>query len=137
MFGAVRHAVRRGTGRRRRVDVENLVAQRAGAPAGDAPHQFLIADFEQHDRIERRAEVVHELGEAFGLRLRARETVEDESVLRIGLRDAIADDLEHGGVVDQQALGHDGVRALAELRAFFAVLAQDVSGGDLRNSELT
>ncbi len=79
VLGAVRHAVRRRTRRRRGVDVEHLVAQRAGAPAGDAPHQFLVAHFEQHHRIERRAEVVHEPGEGFGLRLRARETIEDES----------------------------------------------------------
>ena len=57
-------------------------------------------------------------------------------LLRVGLRDAIANDVEHRRVVDQQALGHDGVRALAELRALLAMLAQDVSGGDLRNSEL-
>ncbi len=55
---------------------------------------------------------------------------------RIRLRHAVADDLQHGGVVHQQALGHDGVRALAQLRAFAAMLAQDVAGGDLRDVEL-
>ena len=73
---------------------------------------------------------------ASGLSLRARKSIEDETVLRIRLRDAIANDVEHGRVVDQQALRHDGVRPLAELRALFAMLAQDVSGRDLRNSEL-
>ena len=78
----------------------------------------------------------HELGEGFGLRLRARKSVENETILRIGLRDPIANDFEHGRVVDQQPFGHDGIRALAELRALVAMFAQDVSGGDLRNSKL-
>jgi hypothetical protein len=118
------------------VDIENLVAQGTGAPAGNAPHQFRVTHFEQHHRVERRAKVGHESGQRTGLGLSPRESVEDETILRVRLRHAVADDLEHGGVVDQQAFRHDGIRPLAELRALFAMLAQDVSGRDLRNSEL-
>ena len=50
-----------------------------------------------------------------------------------GLRDAVANDLEHGRIVDQLARGHDGVGAFAELGAILAMLPEDVAGRDLRN----
>jgi hypothetical protein len=118
------------------VDVEHLVAKRAGAAARDPAHQLRIAHFEQHHRIDRRAEVTHQPCQRFGLRLRTWEAIQDETLGRIGLRYAIADDLQHRGIVYQQALGHDGVRAFAELRAFAAVLAQDVASGYLRDCKL-
>ena len=116
-------------------DVEYLVAQRAGAPAGDAAHQLLGADVEQHDGIDGSAEFLRQDREAFGLRLRAREPIEDESGPCVGLHDAVADDVEHGGIVDQLAGGHDGIGAPAEVGAFLAMLPEDVAGGDLRNAE--
>ena len=47
--------------------------------AGDAAHQLLGAHVEQHHGIDGRAELAHQRREGFGLRLGARESVEDES----------------------------------------------------------
>ena len=68
------------------------------------------------------------------LRHGARKTVEDETLARIGLFDALGDDADHDVVRTQRAARHDVLDLAADRRAGFDGRAQHVSGGKLNDS---
>ena len=112
------------------------VPVRAHQAAGDALDQLLLVHVEHQQPVDLAA-VPLQLGiERLGLRDVAREAVEQEAALRVGLRDAVDQHLDHQRVGHELAGLHEVLRAPAELRAVAQVRAQHVAGGDVRQPEL-
>ena len=65
--------------RRVRLDVEDAPAAPAGAAAREPALQHDRVDLEQHDGVQRLADLVEQAREAVGLHERARESVQDEA----------------------------------------------------------
>ena len=78
--------------------------------------------------------LLQEFVERLGLRHRARKTVEDETVLHIGLVEAVGDDPDHDLVRHQAAAGHDvlGLEADRGLRRHRR--AQHFAGRELNDA---
>ena len=73
------------------------------------------------------------LVQGFGLGRVAREPVEDEAGLAVGLFDALFDEAEHDLVGHESAGVHDHFRFLAERRTVGHCFAEDIPRGDLGN----
>ncbi len=122
--------------RRRRVDVVHLAADFAGAAAGKTLDQAVEIDVHENRGVHRLAEAHQHLVQRLGLRNVAREAVHDETVLRIRLLQALADDAEHDLVGDQLARVHRGLGLLAQLGAGSQRLAEQVARGNLGDAVL-
>ncbi len=75
--------------------------------------------------------------EPLGLIEGAGEAVEDEAAADVGLGEAVGDHLVDEIVGDELALVHQALGGSAELGSAGDVIAQEVAGGDLRNSILS
>jgi hypothetical protein len=80
------------------------------------------------------SQLLEELRKRLGLRDVAREAVENEAVLRVGLRQALADHGKHGGVVDEPSGIHRRFRLPAELRRSGDGRSQQIAGRNLRDA---
>ena len=67
-----------------RLDVEHAPAAPAAAAAGEPPLQHDRVDLEQHDRVQRLADLGEQPREAVGLHDGARESVQDEAARGVG-----------------------------------------------------
>ena len=91
----------------------------------------------QFDRgIERQALAGQHLVERLGLLHGARKAVEDETVLRVGLVDAVIDDADHDLVGDERAGLHHRLGLQPDRRLRLDGGAQHVAGRELRNAVL-
>jgi len=113
--------------------IEYPPAVRAGAPAGDAPHQLGVVDFELHDGIERLAQRLEQPVERLRLGEIAREAIENEAATCVALRQALTDHAEHQRILYQPATFHGRLGLAPEVRAAGNRSAQQIAGGDLRN----
>jgi hypothetical protein len=73
-------------------------------------------------------------GQRLGLRDRAREPVEDEPLVGVGLGQAIHHHLDHHGIGHVLAAVHEAARLHAERGALLDVLTEDVARRDLRDA---
>ncbi|MFO1295029.1 MAG: hypothetical protein U1F25_00070 [Rubrivivax sp.] len=104
-------------------------------PSADPPHQLGTVDLEQHDGVQRLSHGLQHAAQGLGLRLVAREAIENESLLRIRFREPVADDAEDDLVDDQLPGVHGRLGPQAVLGTALHGRAQQVPGGDLRNPE--
>src|SRR5207249_4267203 len=120
-----------GSLRRIHEDVVHGVVLRAHPPAGVSFDQLLGLEEQAHDGVDLR-----ELRQRLRLRDRPRESVEDESLLRVRLLEAAFRHRDHEIVGDQLARIHEGLRLLPEVRVLRDVVAQDVARRDARDPEV-
>jgi hypothetical protein len=116
------------------VYVEDATAVLAAAPTRDALEQQAVVHFEQHDSIERLADLTEHRGETLGLRNGARKAIKDEATRGIRRGQALTHHAEDGGIVDELTRVHDSLRPTTELAAIAYVGTQQVSRGDLRDA---
>jgi hypothetical protein len=113
--------------------VVDAAAPSAGPPSGQPVDEDRVRDVEvEHDdaRLAPESPV-----ERLRLPERPREPVEQVALGAVGSRDAIEQHLEHDLVGDEASLAHEALGALAERRAAREVLAEEVSGRDVRQPE--
>ena len=112
--------------------VERDAALLAGEAGGEAPEQEVFGGFEEDHGVELHADADHGFFEEFGLRDRAREAVEDESVGAFRRGEAGGDHVGDDLVGDELAGLHAGFRLFAEFGAGGDFAAEDFAGGDVR-----
>jgi hypothetical protein len=112
-----------------------------GAPAGgagEAPGQalgeVLLGRDQVQGAVEAAAELPHHAVQGLGLRDRAREAVEDEAVLGVGMREPVADQVDHQIVGDEPAGVVDRLHSVPDLGARRHGRPQHVPGGDVRDA---
>ena len=88
----------------------------------------------QHTR-EREAEVLEDTRQGICLLDRAREAIEDESLLAIVFRETLAHDADRDGIRYKLACVHARFRLLAELRSLFDRCTEHIARGDVRDIE--
>ena len=88
----------------------------------------------QHTR-EREAEVLEDARQGICLLDRAREAIEDESLLAVVFCETLAHDADRDGIRDELACVHARFGLLAELRSLFGRGAEHVARGDMRDVE--
>ena len=88
----------------------------------------------QHTR-EREAEVLEDACQGICLLDRAREAIEDESLLAVVFCETLAHDADRDGIRDKLACVHARFGLLAELRSLFDRGAEHVARGDMRDVE--
>ena len=95
---------------------------------------MLEVDVHEHHRLERLLQIAQQFLQGFGLRNVARKPVENESFLRVGLRQPLADHAEHGGIIDQFACIHGRFGPQPQLRRLGHRLAQQIARRYLRHA---
>ena len=103
---------------------------------GDARDQRLGVGSDLDHGVELQALLRQHRAQRIGLRHGAREAVEDEAVLAVGLVDALGDDAVDDLVGNQVAAIHDLLGREAHRRPGGDRRAQDIAGRELRNTEL-
>ena len=88
----------------------------------------------QHTR-EREAKVLEDPRQGICLLDRAREAIEDESLLAVVFGKTLAHDADRDGIRDELACVHARFGLLAELRSLFDRGAEHVARGDMRDVE--
>ena len=92
-----------------------LAAFGAGVAPGDPLHQCLIVDPHLDDRIELEALVLEHPVKRLSLCFVAREPIQDEALLDVGLVQPLSDDRHYDVVGDEIATVHDRLGLLAHL----------------------
>jgi len=118
------------------VNVVNLSAHRTGAPPRQTLQQQVFVHLNvQHLRPPASLRLEHPFHK---LRLRdgARKTVQDETLLAIGFADAFFHDPADHFVRNQPTSFHLGLGRQTERRLLLYGLAQDITGGNLRNRKV-
>jgi hypothetical protein len=98
-------------------------------------HDGLHIDHELEDRGQRLSSPFQFLIERARLRLGARESVQDESLLRIGSLDPIEDHLNDEVIGDVVTSIHDGLCADPQGSLTLDMFTEQVAGGDLRDAQ--
>jgi hypothetical protein len=101
-----------------------------------ATQQRALVDAQLDHRIERQPLALEKRVERLGLRHRARKPVEDETVPRVRLVDALGDDADHDVVGHQPAAGHDVLRLEPDRRSGGDCGAQHIPRGKLNDAVL-
>src|SRR6185312_13026802 len=109
------------------LDVPDLAATPAGAPAGEPPDHLVVVDHQLQDQIQGGAQIGEELVQSGGLRSRPREAVEQKALARVRLGEPVPDHVDGDLVRNQLACVHVTLRLDAERRALGDVRAEDVS----------
>src|SRR3954469_22413578 len=105
------------------------------ATTGEPADQLVLVDDQFEHAVEGLAEVGQRAAQLLGLRDGARETVEQETGLGVGLSQAVAHHGD-GDLVGHQVAGvHVDLGLLAQLGLTADVGAEDVAGRDGRNAE--
>jgi hypothetical protein len=97
--------------------------------------QKVLRNVDLDDPIERLSQLAQEGVEGVRLGRRSRKSVQNETLLRIGVLDALLDETDDDRVRDELAGVHVALRLAPELGARFPGCAQHVAGRDLRDAE--
>jgi hypothetical protein len=116
--------------------VPDAAALAAGAPAGQPPDHLVVVDDELEHEVERLAPVLEHVAQDLGLRDVPREAVEQETVLRVVLREAVADHGDGDLVGHQVTTVHVRLGQLAKVRAARDVGTEYVTCRDLRDGQV-
>src|SRR3954453_15305503 len=112
------------------------VAVRAHAPAGEPPDDVVLGHVDEQRGGETPVDLLQRLVQRPGLRVRAREPVEEEAVGRVLLGEAVEDHADDHLVGHEVAAVHVLLGLLAQVRPVLHRLAQDVARRDIRQREV-
>ena len=112
-------------------DVVSAAGDRVNAAAADAAHDLIIRHGDFEHEVDRNTGLL----QGFGLRNRAGEAVEQETVLAVRLRETFFHEPEDDVVAHQSARFHDGLRLEAERGSRLHSRAKHVAGGNLGDRE--
>ena len=102
----------------------------------DPLEQRTLVDAQFDNRVELEVLLLQQFVQRLRLRHGARKTVEDETLLRVRLFDAIRDNSDHDLVRHQRAAGHDVLRLEADRRSGCNSGTEHLSGGELNDTVL-
>src|SRR5580698_4269647 len=124
-----------GLPRRAGQKVEDAFAVRAGAASGNAARQLAVVHVHLHHEIQWLSQLFEQGIQRLSLCDVAREAIEDESGLCIGLAQALPDHVQHNLVVDESAGIHSLFHFVTQLGVLLARDTQQISSGDLGDAE--
>lgn len=102
----------------------------------DTVDEDLILDVEVNDLVERGSLGGKHLIELLGLLDGTRESVEDESLLTLGLSEVLLDDTDNDLIAHETTSIHDLLGLLAHLRSSLDSGTEHVSGGEVAKAVL-
>src|SRR5690554_1572190 len=122
--------------RRIEVDVPDLAAAAAGAPAGEPPDHLVVVDHQLQYHVQSGPQVGEQLVQGHRLRDGTRKTVQQEPVRGVRLGEPVPHHVDRDLVGDEVAGVHVTPGRPSQRRPLRDVLPEDVAGGDLRHGEV-
>src|SRR6266404_4631401 len=123
--------------RRAHVNIINLPAYLAHAPAGDPPQQQLRINHKVHHQRRLVPILPQQTHQVLRLRHGPGKPVKHKTVRAIRLLDPLLHHLEHQRIGNQFAALHDGLGLYSQRRALGDILAEHVAGRKMRHTIIT